>query len=298
MSFVLSLIAAAFYSISSALLSRTLKVCNAQGSGNAHWYVPGQPASNSQTQDHRTLPDETEITSRVARFHRLTLIFATAAVIIHGWIVINQTGLPDGLTLPLFTSLSASTLTIALLHIALCLRQPADYLGLAVYPLAAVTLIVSQTSGGGTPIQGTAVQIHVMLSFISYGVLALAAAQAALVATQRHFIAIHKPGGFVRALPPLDTTERLLFSLLSAGFVLLSLALLSGFIYLDNMFDQRVAHKTVLSCAAWMVFGILLFGRWQFGWRGKKAVHLTLGGFALLILAYFGTKTVIEFLVN
>ena len=119
------------------------------------------------------------------RNHQLTLIFATVAVIIHGWIVIHQTGLPHKLSLPLLTSVTATTLTIVLLHIVLCLRQPADYLGLAVYPLAAISLIVSQVSGGDTLIDGQNVQIHVLLSLVSYGVLALAAAQAVLVSMQR-----------------------------------------------------------------------------------------------------------------
>ena len=198
----------------------------------------------------------------------------------------------------MLTSVTATTLTIVLLHIVLCLRQPADYLGLAVYPLAAISLIVSQVSGGDTLIDGQNVQIHVLLSLVSYGVLALAAAQAVLVSMQRHYLSIHKPRGFVRSLPPLDTTEHLLFTLLWLGFSLLSLALLSGFIFLENMFSQRLVHKTILSCIGWGIFGILLYGRWQFGWRGKKAVHWTLAGFGVLILAYFGTKTVIEILIG
>ncbi len=64
------------------------------------------------------------------------------------------------------------------------------------------------------------------------------------------------------------------------------------------MFGQRLVHKTILSCLAWTVFAVLLFGRWQFGWRGRKAVHWTLGGFAILVLAYFGTKVVIEVLLS
>jgi len=286
-SLILSLLAAAFYSVSSALLSRTLKK---RENVNTMPFETGHTAANDTNVENPT--------EYIRQLHRLSLVSAAIALVLHGWIVINQTGLPSGLTLPLFTSVSVTTLIIVLLHIVLCLRQPADYLGLAVYPLAAVSLLVSQTSGGGTPIVGAAVQIHVLLSLVSYGILTLAAAQAGLVAVQRHFLATHKPVGFMRALPALDTTERLLFTLLTAGFVFLSLSLLSGFIYLDNMFDQRLVHKTLLSCIGWGIFAILLVGRWQFGWRGKKAVHWTLGGFAILIVAYFGTKLVIEIMLD
>ncbi len=280
MSFALSLIAAAFYSVSSAMLSRTLKGRSALAAS------AGVPVAGAEP----PIGDD--------KLHRLTLIFASVAMLIHGWVVIHQTGLPHRLYLPLFTSIAATTLTIVLFHIFLCLRKPADYLGLAVYPGAAISLIASQASGGGTPIDGQAIQIHVLLSLVAYGILSLAAAQAVLVAIQRHYLATHKPGGFIRALPPLDTTESLLFSLLGTGFVMLSAALISGFMFLDNMFAQQLVHKTVLSCVGWAIFGVLLYGRWQFGWRGKKAVHWTLGGFAVLVLAYFGTKIALEVLID
>ncbi len=272
MSFFLSLLAAALYSVSSALLWSTLV---------GHQAVVGADDSDLNN-------------AKVAGRRRATLSFATAAVILHGWVVIHQSGLPHELSLPLFTSMAATTLIIVLLHIILCLKQAADYLGIAVYPTAAITLIASQASGGGTQIIGDAVQIHVFSSLLAYAVLALAAAQAILVSIQRRYLSRHKPVGFMRALPPLDLTERLLFTLLSAGFVLLSICLASGFFYLEDMFSQQLVHKTVLSCLGWAIFGVLLFGRWQFGWRGKRAVQWTIVGFAILILAYFGSKIVLE----
>ena len=280
MSFTIPLIAVAFYSMASVLLSRSLSDTESRTNQLQTAVVPGHVSDN-----HPAIPGSRR---------KKTLAFAFIAVLFHAWVVIKQTGLPDDLTLPLLTSFAATMLIVVLLQIVLCLNQPADYLGLAVYPLAALSLIASHTSNGGTEIIGNAVQIHVFLSLLSYAVLALAAAQAALVSIQRHFLHRHKPGGFMRALPPLDTTEELLFTLLTAGFCLLSLSLVSGFFFLENMFHQHLVHKTVLSCIAWAIFGFLLFGRWKFGWRGKKAVYLTLAGFAMLILAYFGSKLVLE----
>jgi ABC-type uncharacterized transport system permease subunit len=92
--------------------------------------------------------------------------------------------------------------------------------------------------------------------------------------------------------------EVLLFEMIALGFVLLTLALLSGFSFLDNMFEQRLAHKTLLSIAAWVVFGTLLWGRYRFGWRGQKALTWTLVGFVVLMLAYFGSKFVVELLLG
>ncbi len=99
-------------------------------------------------------------------------------------------------------------------------------------------------------------------------------------------------------LPPLDAVEKVMFRLIAGGFVLLTLALLTGFIFVTNLFTQHLLHKTVLSCLAWVVFGVLLFGRIRYGWRGRSAVSWTLAGFGVLALAYFGSKFVLEYLLG
>ena len=68
--------------------------------------------------------------------------------------------------------------------------------------------------------------------------------------------------------------------------------------YLRDMFAQHLVHKTVLSIAAWLVFGILLIGRWRFGWRGRTAIRWTMSGFVTLLLAYLGSKWVLEVLLG
>jgi ABC-type uncharacterized transport system permease subunit len=86
--------------------------------------------------------------------------------------------------------------------------------------------------------------------------------------------------------------------MIAAGFVLLTLSLVSGFAFLEDMFAQHLVHKTVLSTLAWIVFGALLVGRFRYGWRGRTAIIWTLGGFVILILAYFGTKAVLELILH
>jgi len=90
----------------------------------------------------------------------------------------------------------------------------------------------------------------------------------------------------------------MLFEMIGAGFALLTLALLSGFAFLEDMFAQHLVHKTVLSTLAWLMFGGLLLGRFRYGWRGKTAIIWTLSGFATLILAYFGSKMVLEIMLR
>ena len=92
--------------------------------------------------------------------------------------------------------------------------------------------------------------------------------------------------------------ERLLFRMIAVGFILLSVSLLSGLVFLEDIFAQHLIHKTVLSIAAWGVFALLLWGRWRLGWRGRIAIRWTLAGFAVLMLAYFGSKFVLELVLQ
>ena len=75
---------------------------------------------------------------------------------------------------------------------------------------------------------------------------------------------------------------------------LLTLALVTGAFFIENLFAQHLVHKVVLAIIAWLVFGVLLLGRRRFGWRGRKALRWTLTGYVLLGLSYFGSKLVLE----
>ena len=107
-----------------------------------------------------------------------------------------------------------------------------------------------------------------------------------------------RPGGFIRALPPLQTMETLLFQMIGLGLALLTASLLTGTLYIEDMFAQHLVHKTILSMVAWVVFATLLWGRWRFGWRGRTAIRWTLSGFVVLLLAYIGSKLVIEIILG
>jgi ABC-type uncharacterized transport system permease subunit len=89
-----------------------------------------------------------------------------------------------------------------------------------------------------------------------------------------------------------------MFRLIAAGFALLTLTLLSGALFIQNLRAQHQAHTAILSVAAWIVFGVLLIGRWRWGWRGRSAVNLTLIGMAVLLLAFFGSKFVLEMVLH
>lgn len=137
---------------------------------------------------------------------------------------------------------------------------------------------------------------HIVLSLGAAALLFAAAVTAVLLVVLDSRLRAHRVADLSSVLPPIDTLEKIMFRSIAAGFAMLTLALFTGFVFVTNVFAQHLAHKTVLSLIAWIIFGVLLFGRVRYGWRGRFALRLTLWGFAMLVLAYFGAKFVLEYL--
>lgn len=207
---------------------------------------------------------------------------------------------PGGLDLGLFHVISLVGWLIATLAIGMSLYQPVVSLTLGAFPLAALGILLSLfVPAPYTPLSSLShgAESHILLSILAYSVLTIAAAQAILLAVQDHQLRQHRRG-ILQTLPPLVTMERLLFDLIAVGFVLLTLAIFTGFITLQNFFAQHVVHKTVFTLAAWSVFAVLLAGRHWLGWRGRTAIRFTLWGFVLLLVGFYGSKVVLELILH
>lgn len=208
---------------------------------------------------------------------------------------------PAGINLGFYTALSLISAFIALFTLVSALRHPIEIIGIVVLPLASLALAIDQATTSShllPPGSSSGLIFHVISSVVAYSILGLAALHAIVLWFQNSLLHHHQPGGVIRLLPPLKTMESLLFDTIIIGFICLSLSLVSGMIFLENMFAQHLAHKTVLSIIAWLVFAILLTGRWLVGWRGRTAIRWTLGGFISLMLAYFGSKFVLEIILT
>ena len=164
--------------------------------------------------------------------------------------------------------------------------------------LDTIVPLAASAGGSGLAQSGSGTTIHVISSVLAFGLLTLAGVYAVLILAIDHSLKKHKLTNLVRKLPPLDKLENLLFQVIFTGFLLLTATLVTGLIYVDDLMAQHLAHKTVLSILAWVVFGTLLLGRWLKGWRGAIAIRLTLAGIGLLLLAYFGSKLVLEVLLD
>ncbi len=224
---------------------------------------------------------------------------ALAAVLLHSIALQQLVYQPEGLNLglPVALSLVAWVIVIQIL-VSACFRR-VETLGIIMFPMASLAGIFASLSKTGAlmTVASPAIQGHILLSIIAYSLVSLAAIQSGLLAYQDTAIRRHQPTGFVRFLPPLNNMESLLFQLLGFAFVFLTASLLSGLFFMEDMFEQRVAHKTVLSIIAWATLSVLLFGRFQFGWRGRRAIRWTLVSFVFLMLAYFGSKLVVEYIL-
>ena len=227
---------------------------------------------------------------------RLPMI-AFLAVALHGVLLYARLISEGGLRMGLFDAASLVAWVAALLLIIGAMRRPLDNLGLLVLPLAALLIVPSVIWPDARPVsseRNLGTEVHVLVSVLAFALLTIAACQSLLLAYQEYRLGEKRPAGLMHILPPLKIQEELLFQLIALGFFLLTLSLATGVAFVADMMAQHLAHKTVLSIIAWSIFGVLLWGRWRYGWRGRTAVRLSLTGFMVLGLAYFGSKFVLE----
>lgn len=243
-----------------------------------------------------------EIGEPVASTRRtsVALVLGLVAALLHlghHALVMRTLGGPD---LHFFAAMSTVGALVAAGTSLIGLWRPVTAVGAVVFPLALAALL-GDALGGHRPVTASAepwqIQTHALLALLAYATLSIAAVVAILLALQDLALRRHRVEWF-RYLPPLSLIEDLLFQLIGVGFALLSLALVTGGLFVEDLFAQHLAHKTVFSIASWLVFGALLFGRWRWGWRGQRAARLTLAGMALLVLGFLGSKFVLEIVLG
>lgn len=229
------------------------------------------------------------------------LLVWAVGIVCHALHLAATLHIPGGLDLSIGHALSLVAWIILVLLFGGALRYPIGSLAVILLPLGAVATAIQLFTGSDATSHIQAppgLKAHIVLSLLAYSLFAIAAIQALLIAYQDDHLRKHKLKGWVGKLPPLQNMESLLFQVITFGFVFLTLALLSGFLFLEDLFAQHLVHKTLLSLAAWVIFGTLLLGRLLRGWRGRKAIRWTLSGFVLLMVAYFGSKLVLELILG
>ncbi len=225
---------------------------------------------------------------------------AVPAMVLHTISLFFVMDTPAGINLGIFAVLSLTGLIMAFVVFVTSLRMPLHNLFIFAFPLAVLGLSASlflDNNYDAYPDMQPGLLIHILSSIFAYTILLMAACQALILLAQTRFLSAKAPIGILRLLPPLESMEHSLFGLVKIGVGLLSLSIVSGLIFLEDMFAQQVVHHTALSFASWLIFVSLLIGRTYMGWRGRIAIRWTLFGFVLLLVAYFGSKLVLEVII-
>lgn len=238
------------------------------------------------------------------RLRALVLALATAAVATHAAVALPEVLRPDGLDLGLTSVVSLVSGVIAAMFVLGTLWRPIQDLGVVIMPLAGILITVDwiwPSPAVVVPHTSLILFLHLVVSILAYSLLSIGVAQSLLLTVQER--RLHQKSftaGVLRAAPPVETMEHLMFQLIGVGFVLLTATLVTGIFFSEQLFGRPLVftHHIVLSVIAWGVFAVLLFGRLRFGWRGRIALRWAVSGFALLVLAYFGSKFVLEVILG
>lgn len=233
---------------------------------------------------------------------KLTQLLGAIAVIllIHGIGIYGISVKPEGIQLSFFIMSSQIFWVINAIVLLSSIKKALHNLFIYLLPLSAISVVTTLFSHTDSTIRplGFELASHVIPSILAYSLLTIATLQALLLYYQNRHLKNKSGLQTLRYLPPLQTMEALLFEFVLVGEILLTSSILSGFIFLDNIFAQHLVHKTVLSMAAWFIYGFLLLGKYKLGWRGNTAIRWTLAGFLFLMLALFGSKLVLEIILH
>lgn len=258
-------------------------LCTVAYLGLASWFWPGRPGCCRTDWVPRMLP--------------------AIPLVLHLYVLYQGVHGGPGVRLGFSTSISAvAALTVMTYLVAAWRYHLAGLQGfvLAFAGIAVAIEAVAPASHVAEHSNMPAFQLHLAVAFAAYAMFTIAALHALLIALAEKHLHMAVPPKVVADLPPLLTLEKLLFRMIQVGFILLTLTLLSGILFSEEIFGRALPwnHKTVFGLASWLIFAALLIGRHARGWRGRTAIHWTLAGFLSLMFAYVGVKFVLEVLLG
>lgn len=222
---------------------------------------------------------------------------------LHGWLLARSIFAGDGLHLGVGNAVSAILWLTVLIYWIGNFFYRLDGLQALVLPLAAAAALLPALMAPARALPNTDLavfRIHLLIAMLAYSLFTIASLHVLLMALLERRLHDGTVTTVLQKLPPLLTMEALLFRIIWAGFVLLTLTLASGVVFSEELFGKAAPfnHKTVFGVVSWLTFAALLAGRHIYGWRGRMAVRWTLAGFLTLVLAYIGSKFVVEVLLG
>lgn len=227
-------------------------------------------------------------------------------IFLHGWVLYNSV-FDVGINFGVFNAISAILWLTLVVYWLIDSRQTYHSLQAFILPPAAVFVLMPAIFSSThylpateTTPQGWIFKLHIAIAMMAYSLFTFAAIHTWIMTLAER--ALHQKLNLVKlpSFPPLMQMETLLFRVISIGFGLLTLTLISGVFFSEALFEKPLQfnHKTLFSMASWLIYAGLLFGRHQYGWRGKKAILWSQTGFLLLLLSYIGTRFVLEVILH
>lgn len=238
-------------------------------------------------------------TTQSLKLHSMMMFLGLS---LHGWLL-YQGIFANGFNLGFYNALSVIFWLTVLIYWFANITHQLNSLQVFVLPPAAIFTVLPafKESNHFLPTaESTLFMWHIGIALLAYSLFTFAALHVLLMAIVER--SLHHKTSFIKLpnFPPLMVMENLLFKIITLGFILLTITLASGMFFSEHIFGMPLQfnHKTVFSFASWVIYAGLLFGRYQFGWRGLKAIRWTLVGFILLMLAYIGSKFILQVLLQ
>lgn len=222
------------------------------------------------------------------------------AVVLHTLGLKQAIWVSGGLDLGLFKALSVVALVIAVMLLLSQLRDFQVNLGQWLFPVCAIAVLAAIFLE--SPYQARSfsfgVTLHILFALLALAVFSVTMVYVLLLRTHDRALKTHHLSALSKRLPPLQSMERTQFKLAWIGFTLLTLAMLMGFIFVENYFSQHLIHKTSLTLLSWSFFAVLFIGHHLWGWRALMTLRWYTAAYVLLLLAFFGSKFVLEVILQ
>lgn len=222
---------------------------------------------------------------------------------LHGYLLAQDVFANGGFNLSMTNAVSLIIWLTLLVYSVARFFYPIGGLQALVLPLAAVTVLLPEFFPSAHQLANTslfAFKAHITAAMLAYSLFTIAMLHAVLISQVEDRLHHATLPRVLQSLPPLLTMETLLFRMIGIGFVLLTLTLASGMVFSEEIFGKpwQFNHKALFGFLSWGVFAVLLWGHYFYGWRGRTAVRWTVSGFVFLVLAYLGSKFVLEVLLH
>ena len=234
---------------------------------------------------------------------RVAHALVAVPLLIHAGLLSQSMVRPDGVYLGVGNAISLIMALAVFIYWIASFFHRLEALNVMVLPAAAILSWLPVIVPATRPLENTGLLVfkaHLLIAMLAYSLFTIASLHVLLMALQERHLHSHNASSLIRALPPLLTMESVLFKIIGSGFVFLTLTLATGVIFAEELFGKPLpfTHKTVFGFMSWFIFGALLLGRTFYGWRGRVAVRWTLAGFMALVLAYIGSRFVLEIILQ